>query len=209
MFIKICGITNIEDAQFAVDGGATALGFIFYPKSPRYIDPREVKKIISTLSDNVAKVGVFVDSSIENVNTIAAEIGLTHVQLHGNEDADYSRAMETKVIRAFRIGQREDLDKMKSYPAQFFLLDTFVPGKYGGTGQSFDWKLAVEAKKFGTPIILSGGLTPKNVSDAVCIVEPAGVDVSSGVELEPGRKDKEKVKIFLNNAISAFQNIMF
>ena len=209
MFIKICGITNIEDAVFAVAKGANALGFVFYQKSPRYLDPRTAKKIINILPDDIAKVGVFVNSPIESVNKIAEQAGLTHVQLHGEENPGYCHAMEKKVIKAFRIRDQKDIKAMGGYPATYFLLDSYVEGKHGGTGRKFDWALALQAKKFGVPIILSGGLSPENVAYAVYTIRPEGVDVSSGVEHKPGKKDEQKVEQFLHNAVSAFHDPMF
>lgn len=207
MFIKICGITNTADARFAVSCGATALGFIFYDRSPRYITPDQVRKIIEALPQEIDKVGVFVNSPIQEVNQIAAGSGLTQVQLHGDEDPAYCRAMKLDVIKAFRIKNSQDIEGIRLFKTAFFLLDAFAEGAYGGTGKTFDRALALKAKKYGTPLILSGGLTPDNVADSVRKVTPYGVDVSSGVELEPGLKDHEKVKRFIENAIEAFAEI--
>lgn len=207
MFIKICGITNSNDAEFAVLCGATALGFIFYPKSPRYINPEKAARIIQKLHRKIYKVGVFVDHPAEDVNVTAAGIGLTHVQLHGNEEPAYCDQMQARVIKAFRIRDNCDIEKMRGFTAPLFLLDAFSKNAYGGTGKTFDWSLALEAAKLGRPIILSGGLSPDNVSEAIKKVRPFGVDVSSGVETRPGRKNSEKVKLFIERALESFDKI--
>jgi len=207
MFIKICGITNKDDAGFAVSCGASALGFIFYPKSPRYIQPHDAAKIIETVPEAVSKVGVFVNSPAEEVNKVAADIGLTHVQLHGDESPAYCDSMDAKVIKAFRMKDTDDLEKIFRYHNPIFLLDTFAEEAYGGTGKTFDWTLALHAARFGNPIILSGGLTPENVSGAIEKVKPFGVDVSSGVESEPGKKDRKKVGLFIERALKTFHKL--
>ena len=207
MFIKICGITNSDDAGYAISCGATALGFIFYPKSPRYIFPENAARIIDNLPRKIYKVGVFVDEPAEDVNVTAAGVGLTHVQLHGNEDSAYCDKMQAKIIKAFRIKNADDVANMRCFTAPLFLLDAFSEKTYGGTGKTFDWSLALEAAKLGTPIILSGGLDPDNVSKAIKKVQPFGVDVSSGVETRPGRKDPEKVKLFIERAIESFDKM--
>jgi phosphoribosylanthranilate isomerase len=207
MFIKICGITNYSDAKLAISCGATALGFIFYPQSPRYIKPQKANLIIQKLPRKIHKIGVFVDAPAEDVNVTAAGIGLTHVQLHGNENPAYCGEMQASVIKAFRIKDNTDIEKMRGFTAPLFLLDAFSKNAYGGTGKTFDWSLALEAAKLGTPIILSGGLDPENVSEAIKKVHPFGVDVSSGVEIKPGRKNPEKVKLFIERAIESFNKI--
>lgn len=207
MFIKICGITNSNDAEIAISSGATALGFIFCPKSPRYIFPEKAARIIEQLPRKIDKVGVFVDETVEDVNVIAAGVGLTHVQLHGDEDPAYCNEMQARLIKAFRIKDNSDIEKIRGFTALFFLLDAFSKTAYGGTGKTFDWSLAVDAAKLGTPIILSGGLDPENVSEAIKKVRPFGVDVSSGVETRPGRKNREKVKLFIERAVESFDKI--
>jgi phosphoribosylanthranilate isomerase len=199
--VKICGITNLEDARAAVDAGAHALGFIFFHGSPRYIAPEKAAEIIPALPPFISSVGVFVDDTHNNIARIVEMTGLTAVQLHGNETPDSCARVSTKVIKAFRVKDAGSLNELSRYKACAFLLDSYVPGQQGGTGARFNWDLAVEAKRLGTPIILAGGLTPENVGDAVAKVQPYGVDVSSGVESSPGRKDHEKVREFIRRVL--------
>jgi len=201
--VKICGITNLEDALVAVEYGADALGFVF-AKSPRQVSVSQVVKIISKLPPFVGKIGVFVNESPSHVAKIAKECGLTAVQLHGEEIPELVSGLHPlSVIKAIRVKDEKDIKILSAYGnAAAFLLDTFVASKKGGTGKVFDWKLALLAKKFGKPIILSGGLNEKNVKDAVKKVAPYCVDVSSGVESKPGKKDHKKMKAFIKNAKS-------
>jgi phosphoribosylanthranilate isomerase len=195
--IKICGITNLEDARLAAELGAHALGFIFYPKSPRYIRPDAAREIIRSLPPLVMTVGVFVDEEAGVVKDIAATAGLDWVQLHGQESPEYCRTLGRRVIKGFRIKDAHSLSLLPAYrgSVQAFLLDTYKAGTAGGTGETFDWTLARQAKKSG-PIILAGGLTPANVAQAIEAVQPAAVDVASGVEAGPGKKDPEKLRAF-------------
>lgn len=199
--VKICGITNLEDALVAAEYGADALGFIFYEKSPRYISTANAMKIIKELPPFVTKVGVFVDDPVEKVKQMKVFTGIDAVQLHGNETPNICHSMGNRVIKAFRVsGQWSAVsNRMKRYQVSAYLLDTHREGVPGGTGKTFDWKLAVEAKKHGR-IILAGGLTPDNVSEAVKKVRPYAVDVASGVEERPGKKDLKKVKEFIERA---------
>ncbi|KAF0182393.1 MAG: phosphoribosylanthranilate isomerase [Nitrospirae bacterium] len=199
--IKICGITNAEDASAAVEYGADALGFVFYPKSPRCITPENARTIIEALPPFVTTVGVFVNETVETVNHIRSETGITMIQLHGEEPPALCKAWP-HVIKAFRVAAMSDLDSLAQYSASAFLFDTYSPAEYGGTGQIFNWEIAVEAKRYGR-IILAGGLTPDNIAQAVAKVTPYGVDVSSGVEREKGRKDLEKMRLFIERAKSA------
>ncbi len=200
--VKICGITNIEDALHASECGADALGFILYRRSPRFIDPDRAASIIRELPPFVTTVGVFVDESPETVNTLAREVGFGVVQLHGNESPGECTAVEARVVKAVRIRDTHSLNGLGSYSGvSAFLLDTYRQGVPGGTGESFDWDIAVEAKGYGR-IILSGGLNPENIREAVICVRPYGVDVSSGVEIEPGRKDHRKVAEFISRVRS-------
>jgi len=195
--IKICGITNLEDALLAAELGADALGFIFYPKSPRHVAPETAREIIAQLPPFVAAVGVFVDEATDVVQELAAQVGLDWVQLHGQESPDYCRNLGRRVIKAFRIKDENSLRLLADYQgaAQALLLDTYKKGQVGGTGEVFDWHLAREAKKFG-PIILAGGLNPENVAMAIAIALPAAVDAASGTEAAPGKKDPAKVRAF-------------
>lgn len=206
--VKICGITNLEDAIAAAEYGADALGFIFYKKSPRYVDVKTVRKIVNALPPFIATVGVFVDETKENINRIVDETGLGIIQLHGNEPPKFCDGFKRRIIKAFRIGLQPSAPCLKHAGAGFslqpykvsaYLLDTYIEGTPGGTGKTFNWDTAKKAKKFGR-IILAGGLTPENVADAVRIVKPYAVDVSSGVEKEPGKKDLKKVKMFIKRA---------
>ncbi|MEO2044090.1 MAG: phosphoribosylanthranilate isomerase [Nitrospinaceae bacterium] len=196
--IKICGITQLKDAVYAVKHGADAVGFIFYKKSPRSVAMKVVRDIIIKLPPFVHTVGVFVNEKVEGVNKIAEYCGLDLVQLHGNESPSFCRKVRPRVIKAFRVKDLQSIKQLEKYPVSGFLLDTFSESKHGGTGKVFDWNLAHPAKKFG-PVIMSGGLTPLNIRQALSQVRPYGVDVCSGVEKSPGIKDPEKVRAFLEN----------
>ncbi len=193
MFVKICGITRLEDAQAAVDAGANALGFVFWPKSPRYVDPARAKEIIATLPATVNAVGVFVDQPADDVNEIAEWVGLGAVQLHGGENQDYVRAMTRPVMKAVAVDGANAPIVDAWPPSVGVLLDVHDPVKKGGTGKTVDWTIAAEVAKH-RPIVLAGGLTPENVGEAIARVQPYGIDVSSGVEAEPGIKDHERLK---------------
>lgn len=194
--VKICGITNPKDAAAAVESGADALGFIFYSRSPRHIEPKKAAGIIRTLPPFVTAVGVFADESLEGIKKAVSESGITCVQLHGSETPEFCDSVGGSVIKAFRIKGPGDLDSVGSYRAGAYLLDTFKAGLPGGTGETFDWEIALEAKKLGR-IILSGGLNPENVLEAVRHVNPYAVDVSSGVEKSPGVKDSSLIRRFI------------
>ncbi|MFH1097254.1 MAG: phosphoribosylanthranilate isomerase [Candidatus Desantisbacteria bacterium] len=196
MAVKICGITNIEDALFAVEAGADALGFIFAKKSPRLVDREIVKTIIKQMPPFVTTVGVFVDETVDAVQDTVKYCGLDIIQLHGNESPEYCSRINRRVIKAFRIKDAGSLAALSEYQINGYLLDTFVEGADGGTGKQFDWTLARDAKKYGR-IILAGGLNPENVAEAIMQVKPYGVDVSSGVECLPGKKDRAKIREFV------------
>ncbi len=202
--IKICGITNLEDALLAAELGADALGFIFYPQSPRHVDPEAARAIIAQLPPFVAAVGVFVDEAAAIVQELAAQVGLDWVQLHGQESPDYCRTLGRKVIKGFRIQDEDSLHRLADYQgaAQALLLDTYKQGQVGGTGEIFDWHLARKAKKYG-PIILAGGLTADNVAQAIATARPAAVDAASGTEAAPGKKDPAKLRAFFEAAVSS------
>ena len=191
---KICGITNLEDARAAVELGADALGFNFYRKSPRYIEPERARLLIEGLPPLVSTVGVFVDERRpEQVVEIARATGLGTVQLHGSESPDYARRIRPlPVFKAFGVGSRLELDRISAFPVQAFLLDTAGGLLPGGTGKAFDWDLALAAKRFGR-VILAGGLNPDNVYGAISRVRPYGIDICSGIEREPGCKDHRKM----------------
>ena len=197
--VKVCGMTSLKDALFAVEGGADAVGFIFYKKSPRSVTMKTVREIVLELPPFVDTVGVFVDETAEQINKIADYCNLDIIQLHGDESPTFCKKIRRKVIKAFRIKDMQSVKKLSSFQVSGFLLDTFSENLHGGTGKVFDWNLALPAKKFG-PVIMAGGLTPNNVQQAVRQIRPYGVDVCSGVESEPGIKDHKKVRAFLKNA---------
>jgi phosphoribosylanthranilate isomerase len=199
MRVKICGITNNEDALAAVESGADALGFVF-AKSPRQVTKEQARDIIEKLPPFVSPVGVFVDEKADTIKEICGFCGIHTVQLHGNEAPLYLNDLKGyKIIKAFRVKDEDDLKPLTNYKSHAFLLDSYVKGVMGGTGVPFKWEITRQAHKYGA-IILSGGLTPENVREAICIVKPYAVDVSSGVESSPGKKDKLLVKRFIVNA---------
>lgn len=202
--IKICGITSLVDALMAVETGADALGFVFYEPSPRYVTLDDARQIIRRLPPFVAKVGVLVNATEAAVRRAADECGLDCLQFHGDEPPEFCRRFEPrKLIKAFRIQDADSLAALPAYATDAWLLDSCVPGAPGGTGARFNWDLALAAKAHGVPIILAGGLGPENVAEAVQRVRPYGVDVSSGVESAPGRKDPAKVREFIARARAA------
>ena len=196
--VKICGITRLDDALGAVEAGAEALGFMFYETSPRNVSVKVTADIIRQLPPFVAKVGVFVNATEDVVRKTAVECGLDTLQFHGDETPAFcGKFSPLKVYKAFRIQGLESLQRLPTYKTDAWLLDGFMPDKPGGAGAKFNWDLAVEAQKLGRPIILAGGLTPENVADAVRKVQPYAVDVSSGVESAPGKKDRAKMQRFI------------
>ena len=201
--VKICGIRRAEDAVAAADAGADAIGLIFYPKSRRAVTPESAKAILAGLPPYVSPVALFVNEEPERIRAVCGPLGIRTVQLHGDEPPDAARALDGFcVVKAFRVAQEADLAALADYPAHAFLLDTKVEGSYGGTGVTFDWTLAARAKQYGR-IVVAGGLNPDNVAEAVQMAMPYGVDVSSGVETEPGQKDWEKVRAFVARARAA------
>ena len=184
--VKICGITNLEDAVIAVEAGADALGFVFFRESPRNISPENAAAIIRHLPPFVQTVGLFVNEDPAIVNAVADQCGLDLVQLHGDESPDYCTAIKRRVIKAFRVKDDSSLDKIAQYQVAACLLDAWSLTAPGGTGKTFNWEIAARVAASHC-IILAGGLTPENVADAVAAVKPYAVDVSSGVESEPGK----------------------
>ena len=202
MKVKICGITNLQDAQSAVAAGADAVGFIFYKGSPRAVSVEEVRRIVAQLPPFVVGVGVFVNEDPRVVRDVMARCGLAVAQLHGNEPAAYCSSLDRPVVKAIRLKDRSSLLALAQYagPAgvRAILLDSWTEHGYGGSGQQADWSLAAEVAKTH-PVVLAGGLTPQNVADAIRRVHPYGVDVSSGVEALPGKKDSEKIQAFVQS----------
>jgi phosphoribosylanthranilate isomerase len=198
--VKICGITNETDALAATEAGADALGLMFYEPSPRNVSLKVAAEIARRLPPFVIKVGVFVNAPEDLVLRAIGECGLNIVQFHGDETPDYCQLFPVMTIKAFRIRDAESLQSLPDYKTDAWLLDAYVADKLGGTGAKFNWDLAVEAQKLGRPIFLAGGLTPENVADAVRQLRPYAVDVSSGVEASPGKKDHEKVRAFIQAA---------
>ncbi len=195
MKVKICGITNYEDASAAVDLGVDALGFIF-AKSPRRIETETARRIIQSLPPFVMSVGVFVNQKPEEIEETVKECGLDLVQLHGDESPVICERLMPRVIKVFWLKDESSLDGIKPYIGKVrgLLFDTFSKKERGGTGKTFDWDLAIKGKKMGMPVILSGGLNPSNIAEAMRVVKPFAVDVNSGVEKSPGQKDHALIK---------------
>ena len=193
--LKVCGVTSLEDARAAIDCGAEYLGFNFYPKSPRYIAPESARAIIERLPSEVIGVGVFVNESLpEDVIEILRVSGARMAQLHGDESPTYCASVGAeRVIKALRIGDDFDARRVLDYPASAILLDAFDAKLYGGTGRTANWSIAREAAKL-TKVFLAGGLSPENIAEAIRAVEPFAVDVNSGIESAPGRKDPSKLQ---------------
>jgi phosphoribosylanthranilate isomerase len=199
--VKICGITRSEDAELAASLGAWAIGFNFWPTSKRRCDPAVAAGIARALRRRVEPVGVFVNPTLDEVVRLAEGVGLTHVQLHGDEGPSFCTAVAertgARVIKALRIGSGADIRDAERFHTDFHLLDAAAGSAYGGTGRTWDWRLAAQ-RRSQIPLILSGGLTPENVADGIAAVHPWGVDVASGVEgNEPGIKDPAKVEAFI------------
>jgi phosphoribosylanthranilate isomerase len=203
MFAKVCGLTRLTDALHAVKHGATAAGFVFWPKSPRFIAPELAAGIIRELPGTVIAVGVFVNQPIDEITRVAAQTGIAAIQLHGDEPPAYAPALPWPVLRATAI---EDVNgSLTDWPPDtLILLDVHDPLHRGGTGRTIDWSKAAGIAA-GRRIVLAGGLTPDNVGAAIDAVRPYGVDVSSGVEEAPGVKNFDKVARFLENARAAFE----
>ncbi len=200
--VKICGITNLDDARQAVACGADALGFVFFDGSPRYIHPEAAAEIIRALPPFVASVGLFVNENPASLREVADFCALDLLQLHGDEPPRACTVPGRRVIKALRVRDAASLDGASAYQVAALLLDAWVPDAYGGTGRTFSWQLAAEVAR-QRPVVLAGGLTPENVAEAIAAVRPWAVDVSSGVETALGKKDPEKVAEFIRQARSA------
>jgi phosphoribosylanthranilate isomerase len=200
-FVKVCGITRAEDARHAVQHGATALGFVFWPGSPRYIDPARAAQIIETLPPGVTSVGVFVDQPVDEIEQIVERAGVGTIQLHGDETSAHAAALGRPVLKATTIAAAETM--LADWPDDtLVLLDAHDPVRRGGTGQTIDWAGAADLAA-RRRVVLAGGLTPDNVQEAIAVVRPYGVDVSSGVEQSPGVKDLDKMSRFLEQVRTA------
>jgi phosphoribosylanthranilate isomerase len=199
--VKICGITNVEDAIAAVDAGADALGFMFFEQSKRNVTFTQAAEIIRELPPFVARVGVFVNASRDFIDKAVDSTGIDTLQLHGEETPAFCTELAPcTIIKAFRIRDRASLDECLNYRSYGWLLDSFVAGAQGGTGVPFNWDVAAEATKLSRMVIVAGGLKPETVADAVRKIRPYGVDVSSGVEASPGKKDHAKIRAFIEAA---------
>ncbi len=193
MKTKICGITNIDDALCAVELGADALGFIFVESSPRYISPAAAHAIIRALPPFVVPVGVVMNTQRAAIRAIAEESGIGCVQLHGDEQPEEMTGLGVPAYKSFRVDGKFSPEILRRYPGPAYLLDTYAEGGLGGTGKTFDWDIAVGAKAFGK-IILAGGLNPENIAGAIRKIRPYAVDINSGVEISPGKKDRIKLQ---------------
>ncbi len=202
LFVKICGVTTLDDAMYAVEQGADAVGFNFYPLSKRYIPSDRAAEIVNLLPSRIMRVGVFVNPDRESVNAVLQDNKLNALQFSGSEAPDNISGYELPVIKAIHVANEKSILEMKSFHVDGFLLDTFRMEEFGGTGKTFDWNLAIEAKRYGK-VIVAGGLSPENVADAVRTIKPHGVDVSSGVEIRPGIKDHKRIKEFIIRAREA------
>ena len=198
--VKVCGITNLEDALCAVRLGASALGFVFYEKSPRFISPEEAGEIISRVPPFVAKVGVFVNAEADYLRKAKDIAGFDAYQLHGDETPEFCAAFGENYIKAIRVKNAESLSAVELYDTDAFLFDAYSPDAYGGTGENFSWDVLSRRKLENKFVILSGGLNSGNVREAIQSVNPYAVDVSSGVESSPGIKDHLELKRFMEAA---------
>ncbi len=201
--VKICGITSVADGVAAAGAGAEMIGLMFYEKSPRHVSLQLAAEIARALPPFVLKVGVFVNPDADLVRRAIGECGLSLLQFHGDEPSEFCTGFGMMNLKAFRIRDADSLQALANFNTDAFLLDAHSASGLGGTGEKFNWDLAIEAQKFGRPIFLAGGLTPENVVEAVRKVQPFAVDVSSGVESAPGKKNIAKVRAFIAAAKSA------
>jgi phosphoribosylanthranilate isomerase len=201
-FIKICGITNLDDAQAAIDAGADALGFNFYKPSPRYINPENAREIIEQLPDSILNVGVFVNEDTESLMNIAQQAGITAVQLHGDESPDYCRELAEgyEVIKVLAVSDSFNIQMVQAYQVQAIMLDTSDKTLRGGTGRAFDWSVASRANELVPKLFLAGGLSPENIEEAIERVRPYAVDACSALEDSPGKKNGERLRAFVVKA---------
>ncbi len=204
--IKICGVTSAEDAAFAAAAGADAIGVNFYEGSRRYVPPARAAAIVgAAAAGGATAVGVFVNARLEAIEAICRDVGIGVVQLSGDEPPDEAARLPFRRIKAVRIGAGFDAGRLADYPCEAFLVDAGGPGEFGGTGRALDWA-GIRGTGFRRPWMLAGGLTPENVGTAIRAARPGGVDVATGVEERPGRKDFAKVKLFIKNAKKGFES---
>jgi len=205
--VKVCGITRLEDALVAVEAGVDAVGFVFYEGSPRFVPPETAREIARNLPPLVCRVGVFVNAPRKIVARTAERVGLTALQFHGNETGDYCEGWNLPVIKAFRVGPEFSPEEIEPFAsACAILLDGYHPHLFGGSGVRADWGMARRLARI-RPLILAGGLDPANVAEAIRTVRPYGVDVSSGVEIRPGQKDPERVRMFMREVHRACESL--
>jgi phosphoribosylanthranilate isomerase len=197
--VKICGITNLDDARVAVEAGADMLGLIFYPPSPRHVTPEQARVIVASIPPSLPTIGVFVNEDAETVGRIARVSGVRMVQLHGEESPALCQQLSWPVIKTFRFTAQVQPEMMRQYTVAAYLIEGFHADVYGGGGAVADWQRAATLQQYGR-IILAGGLTPDNVAAAIRTVRPYAVDVCSGVEATPGKKDWQKVRMFIAHA---------
>lgn len=220
--VKICGITNLEDAELSVKFGADALGFNFYPKSPRYIAPEKAAEIIEKLPKDVLKVGVFVNETLENIVKTAAVAGLDAIQLHGEETPEFLNEVKAasglEIIKAFRVAPDFKPEDVLKYNADAILLDAYSPKEHGGTGETFDWEIARKVQEIFPKMYLAGGISNSNVIDATRRIQPFAIDVCSGIEASKGTKDRVKLICFMarsqwaersDSDVWEFDNLLF
>jgi Phosphoribosylanthranilate isomerase len=200
VLVKICGLTNLDDSLDAIEAGADYLGFNFYPDSPRFIQPEAAAKIFEEIPSNISKVGVFVNEDVASVVDFALQIGLDVLQFHGDESPEQLNPLGRPWYKAVRLKDESSLIEIPRFDCDWIMVDAHSEKAYGGTGLTANWDLVHEAEKFGKKIILAGGLNPENVAVAVATVNPYMVDVASGVESAPGRKDRLKVQMFVQRA---------
>ena len=203
--VKICGITDLRDGLKAYEMGADFAGFVFFENSPRKIESEHARVIIEDMPKDIQKVGLFLDQDLQEVRDTAKKCHLDFVQLHGSESPDYCRGLsgDVRIIKAFKVKDVSSIENADDYEnVYYYLFDTFVKGVPGGTGLSFDWNI-LAGKQFKKPFFLAGGLNPQNVADAIHKVSPFAVDVASGVEKSPGKKDYRRLKEFMDNAKKA------
>ncbi len=201
VLVKVCGVTRATDAEAAVEAGADAVGLMFYEPSRRWVSLERAREVAARLPVRIERVGVFVDADERTIRKAIEVCALSILQFHGSESPEFcARFAPLKVWKGFRVSDVSVLETMPGFATEAWLLDAAVPGQMGGSGQRFDWELAVRAKALGRPIVLAGGLTPENVGEAVKRVRPFAVDVSSGVESAPGVKDGAKMRAFVRTA---------